>query len=517
MERSGKSVASAFGRAARPAIPSQTESTEPAGNTPLTLTIRADAQQQTMPERPRFTWQDTEAGGGDRRNPPGAWGLAGQALIALTGAGIIATAFLAFTRWPSTPAWLEELANPKVDYRNLQLIEHAAFADRPAAWEQIGVRLGSGETIIAALARTGVNRTEASNILLALTRAVPKPVFRVGQKVQVFFSGEGADRRLAALTTRIAPESTILLERDANGDYSSRILTLDLTRSLALVESEIEGSLYQSARLAGASDREVDLFIDVFKYDVDFQRDIQVGDRFSIFFEKYSDERGRLVKSGDAMYLALQTGKISKEFYRFTTPDDGKTDFYDSKGQSARKFLIRTPVNAARVSSGFGYRRHPVLGYTKLHKGVDFAASTGTPIVAAAAGVIVKASWFGTYGRYVRIRHSNGFETAYAHMSGFAKNIRPGVKVTQGQRIGYVGTTGRSTGPHLHYEVLIKGKAINPNALKPQTGRQLGGAMLTAFLSEKEHIDALKRAPAGSGTSGEPAQLPGALLPAPAQ
>lgn len=195
------------------------------------------------------------------------------------------------------------------------------------------------------------------------------------------------------------------------------------------------------------------------------------------------------------MFLALDAGKINKKFYRFTTPDDGKSDFYDEKGQSARKFLIRTPVNAARISSGFGYRRHPVLGYTKLHKGVDFAAPTGAPIVAAAAGVIVKASWFGSYGRYVRIRHSNGFETAYAHMSGFAKGVRAGAKVTQGQRIGYVGTTGRSTGPHLHYEVLVRGAAVNPNSLKPQTGRQLSGATLAAFEGEKNRIDALMRTP----------------------
>ncbi len=516
MEPSGKSQATPFGRASRANPSMEAEPAEPTAEIPLTLTVRADARRQMMPERPRFTWQGP--GQGAESSDDGRPGsrrikaLAGYSAIALTGAGMIAAAFFAFARWPLTPEWLEELANPKIDYRNVQLLEHAAFADRPASWEQVEMRLGSGETVIAALSRSGVNRTEAANLLLALTRATTKPVFRAGQKFRIFFTGENENRQIAALTTRIAPESTILLERSANGDYSSRILTLDLTRSMAFVESEIEGSLYQSARIAGASDREVDLFIDVFKYDVDFQRDIQAGDRFSIFFEKFADERGRLVKSGDAMYLALKTGKISKEFYRFTTPDDGKSDFYDAKGQSARKFLIRTPVNAARVSSGFGYRRHPVLGYTRLHKGVDFAAPTGTPIVAAAGGVVVKASWFGSYGRYVRIRHSKGFETAYAHMSGFAKNIRNGAKVSQGQRIGYVGTTGRSTGPHLHYEVLIKGAAINPNSLRPQTGRQLSGTMLAAFAAEKDRIDALKSAPGNSAPGkSAPANLaPGA-------
>jgi murein DD-endopeptidase MepM/ murein hydrolase activator NlpD len=174
--------------------------------------------------------------------------------------------------------------------------------------------------------------------------------------------------------------------------------------------------------------------------------------------------------------------------YRFKTNDDGITDYYDEKGQSVRKSLMRTPIDGARLTSGFGKRKHPVLGYTKMHRGVDFGARTGTPIMAAGNGVVEFAARNGGYGNYVRIRHNNSYKTAYAHMSKYGKGIRKGTQVKQGQIIGYVGTTGRSTGPHLHYEVHKNGTQINPLSVKLPAGRKLEGKMLTAFNATKENI-----------------------------
>ena len=190
-------------------------------------------------------------------------------------------------------------------------------------------------------------------------------------------------------------------------------------------------------------------------------------------------------------------GQLAKrEFYRFTTEDDGLTDFYDANGEAARKFLMKTPINGARLSSHYGKRKHPVLGYTKLHKGTDFAAPRGTPIYAAGNGVIERASRWSSYGNYIRIRHANGYKTAYAHLNGYAKGIKSGKRVKQGDVIGYVGTTGRSTGPHLHYEVLVNGKQVNAMRLDLPTGRKLTGDMLEQFKAEKARIDAIRAAKA---------------------
>jgi murein DD-endopeptidase MepM/ murein hydrolase activator NlpD len=210
-----------------------------------------------------------------------------------------------------------------------------------------------------------------------------------------------------------------------------------------------------------------------FSYDVDFQRDIQPGDRFEVLYERMVDEQGRAIRNGDVLAATLVVGGRSLTLYRF---DD---DWFDPNGKSVRKALLQTPIEGARLTSGFGARRHPLLGYTKMHKGVDFGAPTGTPIMAAGDGVVEKADWFSSYGKYVRIRHNGTYSTAYAHMSRI--NVRAGQKVKQGQVIGAVGTTGRSTGPHLHYEVLVNNKQVNPKSIKLPVGRTLAAAELKKF------------------------------------
>ncbi|MEO1787953.1 MAG: M23 family metallopeptidase, partial [Pseudomonadota bacterium] len=227
--------------------------------------------------------------------------------------------------------------------------------------------------------------------------------------------------------------------------------------------------------------------------------------------EAFVDERGNPVRAGELIYAALDGKATTKGFYRFETPDDGVSDYYASNGESATKFLMKTPINGARLSSSFGYRRHPISGYNRLHKGTDFAAPTGTPVYAAGHGVIERSSRFGGYGHYVRIRHANGYQTAYAHLSRYGAGIKSGRRVRQGQVIGYVGSTGASTGPHLHYEVIKNGKHVNAMRLKLPTGRKLGGPILEAFDLHRAGVDQL-RADLGAGPEElETAALRGAI------
>ncbi len=231
--------------------------------------------------------------------------------------------------------------------------------------------------------------------------------------------------------------------------------------------------------------------IRIFSFDLDFQRDIQPGDQFEVLYDAKLEEDGSLAKSGDVLYAAMTLSGKRTELYGYT-PKSGVSDFFDAKGHSVRKTLMRTPVDGARLTSGFGIRVHPILGYTRLHKGNDFAAPRGTPVYAAGDGTIRTAGRKGSLGNYVRIRHNATYETAYAHMDRIAKGIRPGTRVKQGQVIGYVGSTGRSTGAHLHYEVLVNGTQVNPTKVKLASGEKLKGTDLEQFTDQSAEIDALR-------------------------
>ena len=212
-------------------------------------------------------------------------------------------------------------------------------------------------------------------------------------------------------------------------------------------------------------------------------------DALEVLFTRSFDEDGKPVREGDVMFADLTVAGKSQKLWRYT-PKDGTWDYFDEHGQSMKKFLMRTPIDGARLSSTFGMRKHPILGYSKLHSGVDFAAPRGTPIYAAGDGVITRANRFSSYGNYISIRHANGYETAYAHLNGFARGIKSGTRVRQGQVIGYVGTTGRSTGPHLHYEVHVHGKKVNPMKIKVPTGQKLAAADLKDFNAARARINA---------------------------
>src|SRR5262249_46928729 len=232
--------------------------------------------------------------------------------------------------------------------------------------------------------------------------------------------------------------------------------------------------------------------IRIYSYDVDFQRRVQPGDSFEVLFSGDEDSEGK----GEVMFASLTVGGETRKYYRFQTPDEGVVDYYDETGKSAKKFLVRKPMAAGIMRSGYGWRRHPILGYSKMHTGVDWAAPRGTPIYASGNGIVMTAGWESGYGKYVKIKHTNGYETAYAHMSGFARGIQPGTRVRQGQIIGYVGSTGLATGAHLHYEILVNNRFVDPLKIKLPRGRVLDGPTLASFDRDRERYDGMMSQPA---------------------
>ncbi|HAE49920.1 MAG: peptidase M23 [Tistrella sp.] len=334
-----------------------------------------------------------------------------------------------------------------------------------------------GDTIIDLLVRNGVAQEDAYALVDSMRKVFNPRSLKIGQEVTLTFPRQragGGSGPVTSFQMAIDAERQIRIERSGlQTSFTAVEVRKELNRQLALASGEIRSSLYEAAAAADLPVSMVSELIKPFSYDVDFQRDIQPGDRFEVLYERMVDEQGRAIRNGDVLAATLVVGGRSLTLYRF---DD---DWFDPNGKSVRKALLQTPIEGARLTSGFGARRHPLLGYTKMHKGVDFGAPTGTPIMAAGDGVVEKADWFSSYGKYVRIRHNGTYSTAYAHMSRI--NVRAGQKVKQGQVIGAVGTTGRSTGPHLHYEVLVNNKQVNPKSIKLPVGRTLAAAELKKF------------------------------------
>lgn len=375
--------------------------------------------------------------------------------------------------------------------------------------EHKNLKVRRGDTLEKILERAGAERQQAYYATRALAEVHNARSLNVGQAVAVTLEypvepsqidpslevhAKKPMLKLLSIETDVDAQVSVELQED--GNYHPEKLVADLDEGFELRGGTISSSLYVAAIDAGIPDSVIINLIGLYSYDIDFQREIRQGDEFELLFERFYDDAGRAVKSGNIEFASMTVQGRQKGYYRFKTTDDGITDYYDNKGQSAKKFLMRTPINGARISSGFGRRKHPVLGYTKQHMGTDFAAPTGTPILAAGNGVIERSSRYGSYGNYVRIRHANGYKTAYAHMSRYGRGVKQGRRVKQGQIIGYVGATGRVTGAHLHYEVMLNGKKVNPLRIKVPTGRKLGGNMLAAFRLERDRIDGERAAQA---------------------
>jgi murein DD-endopeptidase MepM/ murein hydrolase activator NlpD len=364
------------------------------------------------------------------------------------------------------------------------------------ATEQVTVR--RGDTLMDILARAGIAQAEAHAAVQSLQQVYDPRRLRAGQELLIRAEhgpAEAGERRLMALDFDVDFDHAVRVTRGADGRYAAAKVARPQRRDLVHHAGIIDDSLYMSAERAALPHDVIISLIKLFSWDVDFQRDVRRGDQFETLFEVVALEDGsQVVRGGDLLYAALSIDGRLFEAYRFELPD-GRVAYFDRSGKSLRKFLLRTPIDGARLSSRFGMRRHPILGYNRMHKGVDFAAPTGTPIYAAGEGRVDVAKRHGGYGKYIRIRHTGEYSTAYAHLSAFAKGIAPGRRVRQGQVIGYVGTTGRSTGPHLHYEVLRNNAQINPLQIKQPPNQQLAGADLERFRVEVVRIDRLRTDP----------------------
>ena len=347
-----------------------------------------------------------------------------------------------------------------------------------------------GDTLMNALLRAGAGNADAHRAIEAFKQVLNPRKLQAGQELTVHFDRE-ADKDdelvLASFSLQLGPDRDIVVNRQRDGGYAADEVQKPIEMVATRTQGTINSSLYVAAVDAGMPVAVLMEMIRAFSFDVDFQREIQKGNTFEILFDRAYTTDGELVREGPLRYAALTLGSKTLELYRFELAD-GRVDYFDSEGQSVRKALMRTPIDGARLSSTYGMREHPILGYSTMHRGVDFAASSGTPIMAAGDGVIEKSRRNGGYGKYVRIRHNSSYSTAYAHLSAYGPGIKEGQRVNQGDIIGYVGTTGRSTGPHLHYEVLLDGTQINPLSVKLPTGEKLEGAELVRFQKSREAV-----------------------------
>ena len=364
-------------------------------------------------------------------------------------------------------------------------------AAEPPAISQT-VRIKNGGTLMNTLVAAGTERAQAHEAITALQTIYDPRRLRAGQEIVITMlpAAPGAAERLLSVAIPVTPEREVAAVRDPQGQFVPVDVTHALDREPVRATGTIDDSLFLAAERGGVPARIIMDAIRIFSWDVDFQREIRPGDSFELLFERLRDDDGEAVMVGEIIYASLTLSGKSLRLYRHQL-DDGSTDYFDEKGHSVRKALLRTPVDGARLSSGFGRRRHPILGYTKMHRGLDFAAPSGTPIMAAGDGVVETAGTNGAYGKYIRIRHNSTYKTAYAHMESYARGIRSGTRVEQGQTIGFVGTTGRSTGPHLHYEVLTDGRQTNPRNIKLPTGQILENKALARFVERRLEIDGL--------------------------
>jgi len=350
----------------------------------------------------------------------------------------------------------------------------------------------SGDTLIEMLTDTGVEYADAHNLVKAIGKAFNVKRLSVGQQLTVELNKKpGKENRpfIESVTLPMSQTSSLEINRTAQNDFEVKKVYEPTERKVKRAQSRIDGSFYETGAKQGLSPSLLAELIQAFSYDVDFQRDVKRGDRLDILYERMETKDGIPAGYGNVLYAELGLGDKTLKIYRYADKK-GNADYYNAKGESVRKALLRTPINGAKITSRFGFRTHPILGYSKMHRGVDFGAPTGTPIYAAGDGTVGFASRKGGYGNYLMIRHSNAYATAYGHLSRFARGMAPGKKVKQGQIVAYVGSTGMSTGAHLHYEVLVKNQQVNPAKVKFKTGNTLGKKELASFRATVEQIQA---------------------------
>lgn len=375
------------------------------------------------------------------------------------------------------------------------IANEASVAPKIITPEKKQLKIASGDTLIGLLTDTGVSLDEAHEAVDAIRQIYDPRRINRGQNVAVSLDASDEDPTvpsIASLTMPISSTATLELKRRENGKFVVKKVEVPVTEHTTYRKIPIKGSFYETAASAGLTSGVIAELIKAFSYDVDFQRDIKQGHSLEVVLDEMKTEDGRTVSAKNLRFASLNLGKKKVAVYRYTDKS-GYTAYYNADGESLKKALLRTPINGARISSRFGMRKHPVLGYSKMHRGVDFAAPTGTPIYAAGDGVVDFAGWKNGYGNFVKLKHNGKYATGYGHASRIAKGIKPGVRVKQGQVIAYVGSTGRSTGPHLHYEVMVGGAQVNPSGVQFKTGNTLAGVDLRVFKRQVDEVHAMMK------------------------
>src|SRR5436190_4201749 len=385
--------------------------------------------------------------------------------------------------------------------------------DGPNAWNERQVVVKKNESAATILRDQGASPEDIRNLTAVLGGRGRDGGLREGQKLRILFAPDaGRLRVVRVIVAGDAVEAVVALS-DTGKYVAVDVQSMATSTEVAEADEDDENdttavrlyqSIYETAMRNQIPRPVIDDLVRIYSYDVDFQRRAQPGDSFEVLYSG-EEEAGA---TNDVVFAALTVGGETKKFYRYQSPDDGVVDYYDETGKSAKKFLVRKPVGLGIMRSGFGFRRHPILGYSKMHTGVDWSAPYGTPIFASGNGMVEKVGWEGGYGKYVRVKHSNGYETAYGHMSAFARGIEPGKKVRQGQVIGFVGSTGLSTGAHVHYEIVVNGRFVDPMRIRLPRGRVLEGPILAGFERERDRVEGMmQQRKAGVAGSGAPAKV----------
>ena len=356
-------------------------------------------------------------------------------------------------------------------------------------FKKIEHKVNVGETFDKILEEYSVEKSEIAEIKKKLRKKINLDKLNLNQKFQ--FTIDQTNSQIKEFIFQVSNTEKIYLTREIEtGKFDQKIVVTKLNKKVVYDESIILESLYKSAKNQKIPVNIIIEFARIYGFQVDFQRDIRKKDSFQIMYEIFLDDKKNIIETGNILYANLKLSGEDNSLYYF---DSKKNEgHYDKSGKSVQKALMKTPINGARLSSSFGMRKHPIDGFNKMHRGTDFAAPMGTPIMASGNGVIKKAGWCGGGGNCVVIKHNSTYQTVYAHMSKFAKGIRKGTRVKQGQTIGYVGSTGKSTGPHLHYEVIVNGKRINSQTLKLPSGKVLRGAERKVFETKRIKLDVLK-------------------------
>ena len=363
------------------------------------------------------------------------------------------------------------------------------FDNLEPRFKKINHKISSGETFNNILEQYSINQKEISQIKKKLSKKINLNKLNSSHRIE--FTMDQTNNLIREFIFKISNKEKIYLSRDTEtNDFNQKILVTKLKKNILYKENKILRSLYKSALDKKIPPNIIIEFARVYGFQVDFQRDIRKHDSFQIMYEVFIDDDGKEIEAGEILFANLSLSGEDNSLYYFDAK--GSEGHYDKNGKSVRKALMKTPINGARLSSPFGMRKHPIDGFNKMHRGTDFAAPMGTPIMASGDGLIKKAGWCGGGGNCVVIKHNSTYKTVYAHMSKFASGIRSGVRVKQGQTIGYVGSTGKSTGPHLHYEVIVNGKKINSQTLKLPSGKVLKGNERKIFETKKIKLDVLK-------------------------